>query len=145
MAPLQLLARSTQCYEENDTNGRTETLKTLNLLNLNSNSACEVFDEMFLACGRVFWSWSLVRWPLNAPRGCLIYPIIFGEEKYWISPKMTNLVQTWSEQNLKNLNCGRVDLDGSRLGVLSTSQRSWFGIKTQMKSCTSFVNHLGPK
>ena len=58
---------------------------------------------------------------------------------------MTNLVQTCSEQNLKILNCGRVDLDGSRLGVLRTSQRSWFGIKTQKELGTSFVNHLGPK
>ena len=29
---------------------------------------------------------------------------------------MVNLVQTCSKQNLKNLNCGQVDLDGSRLG-----------------------------
>ena len=56
-----------------------------------------------------------------------------------------NLVQTCSEQNLKILNCGRVDLDGSRLWVLRTSQRSWFEIKTQREKDTSFVNHLGPK
>ena len=56
-----------------------------------------------------------------------------------------NLVQTCSEQNLKILNCGRVDLDGSRLGVLRTSHRSWFEIKTQREIDTSFVNHLSPK
>ena len=56
-----------------------------------------------------------------------------------------NLVQTCSEQNLKILNCGRVDLDGSRFGVLRTSQRSWFEIKNQREIDTSFVNHLGPK
>ena len=38
---------------------------------------------------------------------------------------------------------GRMDLDGSRLGVLGTIQRSWFEIKTQRKSGTSFVKHLG--
>ena len=38
-----------------------------------------------------------------------------------------------------------MDLDGSRLGVLRTSQRSWFEIKTQKGFGTSFVNHLGPK
>ena len=58
---------------------------------------------------------------------------------------MVNLVQTCSKQNLKNLNCGQVDLDGSRLGVLGTSQRSLFGTKTQKGSGGSFVNHLGPK
>ena len=42
---------------------------------------------------------------------------------------MANLVQTCSKQNLKNLNCGQVDLDGSRLRVLRTSQRSLFGTK----------------
>mgnify|MGYP005817156881 CR=1 FL=1 len=36
-----------------------------------------------------------------------------------------------------------MDLDGSRLGVLRTSQRSWFEIKTQKDSGTSFVDHLG--
>ena len=56
-----------------------------------------------------------------------------------------NLVQTCSEQNLKILNCGRVDLNGSRLWVLRTSQRSWFEIKTQREGDTSFVNHLGQK
>ena len=59
--------------------------------------------------------------------------------------KMMNLVQNCSGQIMKYLNCGRVDLDGSRLGVLRTSQRSWFGIKTRKKSGTSFVNHIGPK
>ena len=38
-----------------------------------------------------------------------------------------------------------MDLDGSRLWVLRTSQRSWFEIKTQREIDTSFVNHLGPK
>ena len=59
--------------------------------------------------------------------------------------KMMNLVQNCSGQILKYLNCGRVDLDGSRLCVLRTSQRSWFEIKTQRETDTSFVNHLGPK
>ena len=86
-----------------------------------------------------------MRWPLNAPGGYLIFGRIFGKGKIRISPKMMNLVQTCSEENLKFLNCGRVDLDGSRMGELRTSQRSWFEIKTQKVSGTSFVNHQGPK
>ena len=38
-----------------------------------------------------------------------------------------------------------MDLDGSRLRVLRTSHRSWFGVRTQKKFGTSFVNHLGSK
>ena len=49
------------------------------------------------------------------------------------------------QQNLKILNCGQVDLDGSRLRVLRTSQGSLFGSKTQKGSGGSFVNQLGPK
>ena len=30
--------------------------ETLNFLNLNRNSACQLFDEMILACGKFFWS-----------------------------------------------------------------------------------------
>ena len=30
--------------------------ETLNFLNLNRNSACQLFDEMILACGKIFWS-----------------------------------------------------------------------------------------
>ena len=44
---------------------------------------------------------------------------------------------------LENFEKRRVNLDGSRLGVLKTIQRSWFEIKTQRKSGTSFVKHLG--
>ena len=59
--------------------------------------------------------------------------------------KMMNLVQNCSGKIMKYLNCGRVDLDGSRLGVLRTSQGSLFEIKTQNENGTPFVNHLGPK
>ena len=99
---------------------------------------------MFWARGNIFLSWSLVRWPLDASGGCLIYLRFLGEEKEWISPKMANLVQTCSKHVLKNLNCGPTDLDGSRLRVLRTSQRSLFGTKTQRDSGGSFVNHQGP-
>ena len=30
--------------------------ETLNFLNLHRNSACQLFDEMILACGKFFWS-----------------------------------------------------------------------------------------
>ena len=45
--------------------------------------------------------------------------------------------------NFENFEKRRVDLDGSRLWVLRTIQRSWFEIKTQRKLGTSFVEHLG--
>ena len=38
-----------------------------------------------------------------------------------------------------------MDLDGSRLWVLRTIQRSWFEIKTQRELGTCFENHLGLK
>ena len=44
---------------------------------------------------------------------------------------------------MKILKRRRVDLDGPRLWVLRTIQRSWFEIKTQRKLGTSFVEHLG--
>ena len=45
--------------------------------------------------------------------------------------------------NFENFEKRRVDLDGSRLWVLRTIQRSWFEIKTQRNLGTSFVEHLG--
>ena len=47
--------------------------------------------------------------------------------------------------NFEILNCGQVDLYGSRLRILRTSQGSLFGTKTQRGSSGFFVNHQGPK
>ena len=49
------------------------------------------------------------------------------------------------QAKFEKLNCGPVDLDGSRLRVLRTSQGSLFSTKTQKGSGGSFVNHQGSK
>ena len=51
----------------------------LNLLNMNSTSACKVFDRIILACRDFSLSWFLVEWSLIAARGCLNFGGIFGE------------------------------------------------------------------
>ena len=61
------------------------------------------------------WCWDLVRWPLNAPRGCLIFLRFLGEGFEWISSNLANLVQTCSRCSLKILNWRPVDLHGSWL------------------------------
>ena len=97
------------------------------------------------AQGKIFWSWDLVRWPLDASRGCLNFLRFLGEENKWISPNFANMAQTCSKHILKNLNWRPVDLHGSWLRVLRTSQGNLFGGKTQRRTSGSFVNLQGSK
>ena len=52
--------------------------ESLNFLNLQRDSAVQVFDRMFLASGDFSLSWFLVEWLLIAPVGCMIFGGIFG-------------------------------------------------------------------
>ena len=142
MATPRPLARSRTGSEENDSahwNCISE------FLNIDSNSAHQVLDEMVWHEEIFFWSWDLVRWPLNAPRGCLILLGIFGERFEWISPNLTNLVQTCSKCSLKILNWRPVDLHGSWLRVQRTRKGNWFGGKNQNRKGSSFVNLQGSR
>ena len=66
------------CERVSDADGRKMTLKS-EFLNLQRNSAAQVFDRMFLASGDFSLSCFLVEWLLTAPVGCLIFGEIFGE------------------------------------------------------------------